>query len=149
MENKIMAGLEEWQKKEQLMKNIFSPDVMQSAVAIKIKLAHYRDVFREHGDTDKLMGQMLRAEIRNLEKHLYPNWIVRNIERVEAVLKSRKEKNIDVQHAKSFVPLLKIKTPAKPQQDVKKQHPAATKEQRQNLLPKKKKTRTRKIAPHL
>ncbi len=78
----IMRGLQEWRGKEQKLGDYFSPAAMKNRVAVKLKLDSYRDLNVRHSGGKSLLLGVLRAEIRNMEKQLHPNWLVRQVERL-------------------------------------------------------------------
>jgi len=78
----ILDGLKAWQEREQSLSGYFSPSAMKSREALTLKLDHYRELNAANAGGKSLLRGVLQAEIRNIEKQLRPNWLLRQAERL-------------------------------------------------------------------
>jgi hypothetical protein len=78
----ILDGLQAWREREQNLAGYFSPAAMKSREALTLKLDHYRELNAANAGGKSLLRGVLQAEIKNIERQLRPNWLLRQSERL-------------------------------------------------------------------
>ena len=173
----ILKGLQEWREKEQKLGDYFSPAAMKSREALKLKLDSYRALNVQHSGGKSLLLGVLQAEIRHMEKQLHPNWLVRQMERVSymagravtalrewmkpqviiekpamlkvvQVAKDQTQVAAKEQAVVKGLPQLNVKDVLSIADRQKEKRLLLKKEQKNNLLPKKNKQKSRSLSVH-
>jgi hypothetical protein len=79
--NRIESALKDWQSKEERFGKLFSSDILKNKPFLQEKLKYFDAIQAKYGRTaseeERLALQILMQETNRIEKHLYPNLIVR------------------------------------------------------------------------
>lgn len=74
--NRVAEGMQEWRGREKNITSIFSEATAQSRHFKKVKLDYLRDLHRDTrkdaSKDEKMALRILKGEIKNMEKDLYP-----------------------------------------------------------------------------
>jgi len=96
-ENRIEAGIREWRGHMKRLSDLFDESITQHPNIKKVQLSHFRDVVNRPLTNitrdEKIMLGVLKAEIRRMEKVLYPSLLVRMARRIGRAIKPDKVSN--------------------------------------------------------
>lgn len=96
-ENRIEAGIREWRGHMKRLSDLFDESITQHPNIKRTQLSHFRDVIKRPMPNitrdEKMMMQVLKGEIKRMEKALYPSMLVRMVRRIGRVFKSDKQEN--------------------------------------------------------
>ncbi len=84
--NRIESALKDWQSKEERFEKLFSSDILKNKPFLQEKLKYFDAVQAKYGRTaseeERLALRILMQERNKIEKHLYPNLLVRMLRRI-------------------------------------------------------------------
>lgn len=88
----LYEALENWKNKEQNLARLFSEKSLQSRYFLKSKLKHFRELNDQYGRQKEMKGdiglKVLRGEIKEMERRLYPRMTERLLRKIIANVKS-------------------------------------------------------------
>lgn len=89
MEQKdLISGIEQWRKITRTMIEVFGPDVINERSFGLERLKHYRELLRnpdgEQSPQSRVITSLVKAEVQKMEKQLFPNYFLRQINKVSA-----------------------------------------------------------------
>ena len=92
--NRIESALKDWQSKEERFEKLFSSDILKNKPFLQEKLKYFDAVQAKYGRTaseeERLALRILMQERNKIEKHLYPNLLVRMLRRIILPVKQEK-----------------------------------------------------------
>lgn len=81
--NRVIDGMQEWKQKEQMIADLFSLSASRSRYVQKLKLDHLFELRHKLGNSltkdERIVMRILRGEIAQMERQLYPNLLLRLI----------------------------------------------------------------------
>ena len=84
--NRIESALKDWQSKEERFGKLFSSDILKNKPFLQEKLKYFDAVQSKYGRTaseeERPALRILMQERNKIEKHLYPNLLVRMLRRI-------------------------------------------------------------------
>jgi hypothetical protein len=111
--NRVIEGMQEWKQKEQLIADLFSPATARSNYVQQLKLEHLRELRQTLGkqltSDEQIVLCILRAEIIQLYRHLYPNPFIRFVAQLARSTKALIKRSMYRKVAQ--VPEWKLKVP--------------------------------------
>jgi hypothetical protein len=101
--NRVIEGMQEWKQKEQLIADLFSLSVTRSKYVQQLKLEHLYDLRKKHGNDlskeERVVLRVLRGEIRDMEKRMYPSLpvrlVVKTIRAIKELMKPSMKKSLE------------------------------------------------------
>ena len=91
--NRIVQGMLEWQRKEQAMADLFSPATLQTRYFQQLKLHYFRELRRSVGRSanpeERMTAKILKGELQQLERKLYPRLMSRLIARLVQTMRRK------------------------------------------------------------
>ncbi len=92
--NRIESALKDWQSKEERFGKLFSSDILKNKPFLQEKLKYFEAVQAKYGRTaseeERLALRILMQERNKIEKHLYPNLLVRMLRRIILPMKQER-----------------------------------------------------------
>ncbi len=79
--NRIVKGMQEWLRREQNVAGLFSPSTLQTRYFQQLKMDYLRDLARsvrkDASKDERMTVRILKGEMKEMEKKLYPRLVVR------------------------------------------------------------------------
>jgi len=85
-DSKLLQEIKAFQEQQKSLHAYFTPEALKSREVKQHTLDSYRAMYQQHSGEKGVAMRVLKAEIRGLEKDLYPNWIVRQVQKAALLL---------------------------------------------------------------
>lgn len=131
--NRVIEGMQEWKQKEQMIADLFSLSASRSRYVQKLKLDHLFELRHKLGNSltkdERIVMRILRGEIAQMERQLYPNLLLRLIVKLVGAVDQLRKNSLKKEQQE--IPGWKLKVV----QDVPKQKQQVKLQQKATLRP--------------